>query len=401
MKNLNFGKKLIRLHHSNALLFYVLSVSGLILISGYFRTYFPSTRVLIKDIHIWTGFLSILPIVFYLPKIQKHLLTLRKRKTHRINVYFILAILISLIISGIILTFQQQIPPKINSFALFIHDIATWIGLPYVIFHSVTRSNWVKNYTHAKTSHQLQNEEPTIIDRNNPLLRRRSFLQMLVGATIALVTIPLFGSWLKPFIIGSSQVKQKSANTMNPIPTPQSALTSSKRKGEFRYYTITEMPSFSNQNWSFTVDGLVNRELVFRWEDFVKLKREAQLSNFHCVTGWSVYNVVWEGIPLKGLLNKAGIDQNASYVKFYSGDGVYTDTLTLSEAMMDDVMVAVLIDGELITQQNGGPVRLIAPRLYAYKSVKWLTRIEVIEEEHIGYWEKRGYPQNAWVKGKS
>lgn len=101
---------------------------------------------------------------------------------------------------------------------------------------------------------------------------------------------------------------------------------------------------------------------------------------------------------MKTFLEQAGVQSKANYVKFYSADGVYTDTLSIEQALMSDMLVAVLIDGELITQQNGGPVRLTTPKMYAYKSVKWLNRIELIEKEHIGYWEQRGYDKDAWVK---
>jgi DMSO/TMAO reductase YedYZ molybdopterin-dependent catalytic subunit len=171
------------------------------------------------------------------------------------------------------------------------------------------------------------------------------------------------------------------------------------RKGEFRYYTVTEVPKLNNQNWSLAVDGLVDRKKTYNWGQFVQVQRDVQVSDFHCVTGWSVYNCTWEGIPLKKLLSEAGVKKGAKYVKFYSADGVYTDTLTIKQAMMNDVMVAMLIDGQLIDQQNGGPVRLIIPKMYAYKSVKWLNRIELIADEHTGYWEERGYSKNAWVKG--
>jgi DMSO/TMAO reductase YedYZ molybdopterin-dependent catalytic subunit len=118
------------------------------------------------------------------------------------------------------------------------------------------------------------------------------------------------------------------------------------------------------------------------------------------VTGWSVYHVTYEGIPLSQFLDMAKVKSKARYVKLYSGDGVYTDTLTLEQARLEDVMVAVLMDGQLIPQKLGGPVRLIVPQMYAYKSVKWLKAIELIEEEHVGYWEARGYDTDAWV-GKS
>ncbi|UOQ44485.1 molybdopterin-dependent oxidoreductase [Halobacillus salinarum] len=157
------------------------------------------------------------------------------------------------------------------------------------------------------------------------------------------------------------------------------------------------MPEISDKNFSFKIDGLVNNPKSWNWEQFVQMNREVQVSDFHCVTGWSLYHVTWEGIKLKKLLASAGVQDKAKYVKFYSQDGVYTDTLTIKQAMEDDVMVAVLIDGELIENRNGGPVRLIVPEMYAYKSVKWLNRMELIEEEHIGYWEQRGYKKDAYV----
>jgi sulfoxide reductase catalytic subunit YedY len=123
-----------------------------------------------------------------------------------------------------------------------------------------------------------------------------------------------------------------------------------------------------------------------------------QVSDFHCVTGWSVYHNTWEGIPLSALLEMAGVQSIGKYVKFYSGDGVYTDCLSLETAKGEDIMVAVLHDGKPISADLGGPVRLIVPKMFAYKSVKWLQGIELVEEEHFGYWEVRGYDNDAWVK---
>lgn len=101
--------------------------------------------------------------------------------------------------------------------------------------------------------------------------------------------------------------------------------------------------------------------------------------------------------PLARLLREAGVKPEAKYVKFYSGDGEYTDALSLDQANMDDVLVAVLHDGKPIHRDYGGPVRLIVPKMYAYKSVKWLERIELIDRPHTGYWEARGYDNDAWV----
>lgn len=187
-----------------------------------------------------------------------------------------------------------------------------------------------------------------------------------------------------------------------PVPLPESLPPKGGGlEGNFRIYTVTDFPTFTADNWKFALSGLVAKPQTYDWEQFLKLPRKVQVCDFHCVTGWSVYHITYEGIPLKELLALAEPESKAKYVKFYSGDGVYTDALSLEQAHMDDVMVAVLMDGQPIPQKLGGPVRLIVPQMYAYKSVKWLQGIELIEKEHIGYWEVRGYDNDAWVNGKS
>ncbi|RIE01970.1 molybdopterin-dependent oxidoreductase [Cohnella faecalis] len=183
-----------------------------------------------------------------------------------------------------------------------------------------------------------------------------------------------------------------------PEPLPDSVrVIGGGAEGRFRVYTVTRLPSFDSQTWTFTLDGLVDRPAVWSWERFLAIARKVQVSDFHCVTGWSVYRNTWEGIPLSELLKLAGVNPKAKYVKFYSGDGEYTDALSLEQANMDDVMVAILHDGKPIHRDYGGPARLIVPKMYAYKSVKWLNRIELVDKPHTGYWEERGYDNDAWV----
>lgn len=104
------------------------------------------------------------------------------------------------------------------------------------------------------------------------------------------------------------------------------------------------------------------------WQ-IVALKRQVQVSDFRCVTGWSVYGNTWEGISPKRFLKEVGVQSKAQTVKFYSGDGVSTDTLTLEQEDMDGVMIAVMHDGKAIPSDLGGPVKLIVSKMYAYKSV--------------------------------
>ncbi|MGZ4161332.1 MAG: molybdopterin-dependent oxidoreductase [Neobacillus sp.] len=398
-RNLNFGKRLIRLHHSNAILFLVLSVTGFILFSTSFRSLFPSVRVWIRDFHIWVGVILCLPLLFYLPKIKQHVKTLQKKKNNRLNLYFILVILILLIVSGFLLTYHRLFPPIVSSWSLFIHDLSTWFGVPYAIYHSITRSKWFNHIVKKKPEKRLL--EPFIINEQNPIYKRRTFLKVLSGSIIAIAFLPSMTKWLQAYLPGAGPTEALTdGNRLTPLPQPSANSfppIGGGKKGDFRYYTVTEIPKLTNENWSFTLDGLVEQPKHYNWSEFLKLQRNVQVSDFHCVTGWSVYDITWEGIPLKKLLRDSIIKKEAKYVKFYSADGVYTDTLTIKQAMQDDIMVAVLLDGKLINQKNGGPVRLLVPKMYAYKSVKWLNRIELIKDEHTGYWEKRGYSKDAWV----
>ncbi|MGG0716402.1 molybdopterin-dependent oxidoreductase [Robertmurraya massiliosenegalensis] len=331
---------------------------------------------------------------------NKHLKTLRNKQNKRINLGIVIATLLILIISGVLLTFHRMVPPVVSTWSLIIHDVATWVGLPYIIYHSVTRSKWFK-----KLERHLQKtekkEEPMLIEANNPIYKRRTFLRMASGSIIVLLFSSGISKWLTlQFPTIFAQMSQPKSQPFSPLPRPTSKSMppiGGGRKGEFRYFTVTETPQLNTSNWNLKIDGLVESPNVYNWERFLQLKRYVQVSDFHCVTGWSVYSGTWEGILLSELLRQVGVKKDAQFVKFYSADGVYTDTLSLEQAKMDDVMVAVLIDGELITEKNGGPVRLIVPQMYAYKSVKWLNRIELINHEHIGYWEERGYAQNAWV----
>jgi len=122
------------------------------------------------------------------------------------------------------------------------------------------------------------------------------------------------------------------------------------------------------------------------------------VGDVHGIPGWSVYSVTWEGVRLSDLLDLAGVKPGAAYVKFISGDGVYTDSVALSTARLGDVLLPWAMDGSPLPTALGGPVRLVVPQMYGYKSVKWVQAIELIDREHIGFWEDLGYPADAWLR---
>ncbi|CAM2941019.1 molybdopterin-dependent oxidoreductase [Paenibacillus sediminis] len=397
-----YGKKLAQIHAWNGWMVLFLALSGLILLSGFWRQILGEVRVWLKWLHIGVGIALIVPVLYYLLLASKHWRQLKGKPWQQTNVIIVLALLLGWFVSGVLLWQFKAVGPAWSNSALVIHDLLTWIGLPYIIYHSITRTRWLKEP--SRRTIIIENKARTVAAQKNnqPLYTRREFVRLAIGAGLTITLGPSFVKWmgslLNPYQV--NELSQYNANQLIPDPVPLPASSppiGGGAKGNYRVYTVTDIPFFDNSNWSFTVDGLVKQKLNWNWEQFVQLKRTVQVSDFHCVTGWSVYNNTWEGIPLKQLLDQAGVDEQAKTVKFYSGDGTYTDSLTLKQARLDDVMVAVMLDGKPISSELGGPVRLIVPKMYGYKSVKWLTRIELIKEDHIGYWEQRGYDTDAWL----
>ena len=409
-----YGKKLVSIHMWNAWLVLFLALSGLLLLGGFWRELLGEGRVWLKWAHIVFGLALLIPVIYYLLLAAKHWKRLTGKTTQKANVLFVLILLVGWIVSGVVLWQFRLAGPRAANTALFIHDLFTWIGLPIIIYHSITRVKWLKEpkkrSIHPEqdaagndTAEDVKNR-PAANGGPQPVYTRRGFIKLAVGAGLAITVGPTFVRWIgKSFQLpGTAEYAANNANTLLPDPVPladSSPPIGGGAEGNFRVYTVTAIPAFDNSNWSFTIDGLVDKKFTWNWEEFVKLQREVQVSDFHCVTGWSVYKNTWEGLPLSKLLDMAGVQNKAATVKFYSGDGVYTDSLTLAQARMKDVMVAVMHDGQPIPNQLGGPVRLVTPQMYAYKSVKWLNRIELIEDDHVGYWEQRGYDKDAWLPG--
>jgi DMSO/TMAO reductase YedYZ molybdopterin-dependent catalytic subunit len=172
--------------------------------------------------------------------------------------------------------------------------------------------------------------------------------------------------------------------------------------GGWRIYTISgSMPVFDPKTWSLTVDGLVERKVEVTYEELRRLPAAHQVSTFHCVTGWTVHNVRWRGVRLQHVLDLAGPLRSARALRFVSSEQPYEDSLTIEQARLPDVMLALDLDGSPLSRPHGAPLRLVIPEMYGYKSVKWLERIEVVAEQPTGYWENLGYDQNAWVGGSN
>jgi DMSO/TMAO reductase YedYZ molybdopterin-dependent catalytic subunit len=151
-------------------------------------------------------------------------------------------------------------------------------------------------------------------------------------------------------------------------------------------------PRLDKSNWSLSLSGLVNQPVTINWEQLSALPRVKVFSDFHCVTRWSRLGNLWEGVSVKALVELAGgVKPQADYVMAHGFDKGWTTNMPLAEFLAEDALVTFLHDGEEISLEHGGPVRLIVPRLYAWKSAKWLSALEFREGDQAGFWERNGY----------
>ena len=165
----------------------------------------------------------------------------------------------------------------------------------------------------------------------------------------------------------------------------------------FPVRSIEDEPETSPAEWVVEVDGLVERPLRIVHTDWMRLPRFEQTVDFNCVEGWSVPDVAWGGVTPAALLDEAGVRPEASHVVFHAAGGEYVDSLPMELVRHPQTVLADTMDGEPLERKHGGPLRLVVPVQLAYKSVKWVTRLEVTDRPVTGYWEKRGYPMDAPV----
>jgi hypothetical protein len=169
--------------------------------------------------------------------------------------------------------------------------------------------------------------------------------------------------------------------------------------GQFTIYTITSGYPAAPADYKLRVDGLVENPLSLAVSDLQSLPATRLTRTFQCVTGWSVDDVHWVGVRLVDLADHAGADPAATAFRFTSFDGLYTESLTLEQAHETGAIAAYSMLGAPVTREHGGPVRLYVPDMFGYKSIKWLSRIELVTHAQPGYWEQNGYPVDAWISG--
>ncbi|MFS8036056.1 sulfite oxidase-like oxidoreductase [Xanthobacter sp. AM11] len=149
-------------------------------------------------------------------------------------------------------------------------------------------------------------------------------------------------------------------------------------------------PMVTEGRFRLDVSGAVEHALSLSWDDFRGLPQTRSVSDIHCVTTWSRYDNAWEGVSTRDLLDMVMPAPHAAAVMLHSYDG-YSTNLLIEDFAAADALLAHSWEGAPLTREHGGPVRLVVPHLYFWKSAKWLKGIEFIARDTAGFWEARGY----------
>ena len=154
------------------------------------------------------------------------------------------------------------------------------------------------------------------------------------------------------------------------------------------------VPRFDPERWDFKVYGMVETPPRWTWNEFNALPKVKRHSDFHCVTRWSRFDNRWEGVAVAEILRRAGVRPEAVAVMAHS-EGGYRTNISLADVRCDDVLLAYKHDGQDLASEHGGPCRLVVPKLYFWKSAKWIRAFEFLDVNAPGFWEVNGYHLHA------
>lgn len=150
------------------------------------------------------------------------------------------------------------------------------------------------------------------------------------------------------------------------------------------------IPPFDPETWDFHITGLVKNPLRLSWPQFLALPRLRTTSDFHCVTRWSRFDNRWEGVAFRVLCETAQPESAATHVMVQCADS-YDTNAPLADLLEANVVLALKHDGEPLAPEHGGPLRLVVPKLYGWKSAKWVRGLEFMRQDQPGFWEQNGY----------
>ena len=158
---------------------------------------------------------------------------------------------------------------------------------------------------------------------------------------------------------------------------------------DYPVLSLGPTPDLNKDSWELKIYGLAT-ESNLNWETLSRLPKEDLIKDIHCVTKWTKFDMKWQGVPFEEILNLADPKAEVTHVIFHSADG-YTTNIPIEDLKDGKAWVATAYEGKDIPAEHGGPVRMLIPHLYFWKSAKWLTGIEFVQGDKPGFWEVRGY----------
>ncbi len=164
--------------------------------------------------------------------------------------------------------------------------------------------------------------------------------------------------------------------------------------GKWPVLDLGNQPDVPVDRWQLRVDGACAHPTTLDWAAFQALPQVDDVSDFHCVTTWSRMDIPWRGVRMSTVLALVEPTDDARFILCHAFDG-YTTNLPLVEALKDDVLLVHTADGAPLLREHGGPVRVVTPQLYAWKGAKWVSRLELLREDVLGFWERNGYSNTA------
>ncbi|HEY3422084.1 MAG TPA: molybdopterin-dependent oxidoreductase [Methanocellaceae archaeon] len=221
---------------------------------------------------------------------------------------------------------------------------------------------------------------------------RRSLLKFGIAAGISLAGISAAGC--------ASQATPTATPPGNSSASPVPGAELTEYGGQkldsiksFRENSIHGTQHISADSYTVSISGLVDNARTYSYQDLTALASYQKVVTLHCVEGWDA-TALWEGVSVKDMLDQAGIKPGAKTAIFYAQDGDST-SFGIDDIKSQDFMLAYKVNNILLTEQHGYPSRLVAAEKWGYKWIKWVTKIELSDQDYKGYWERNGYSNNG------
>lgn len=228
---------------------------------------------------------------------------------------------------------------------------------------------------------QMKKQEPL----EAKLISRREAIAVMGAALLALLTLLYLDR-----IPRVSEVIDKIRGTLPPGQYEVASL---------RPLTYGSVPPFDETSWNLKIHGLVQTPMTLTYAEVISLPLVMSISDFHCVTGWTKFSNKWEGASFRTIIEMVQPKDDVRYVLFICEEDLssptYTTSLSLEDLDKDDVLLAFRLDDQELPSKHGGPLRLVVPHKYGYKSAKWVREIRFTNTQTLGFWETRGYSDSA------